>query len=85
VEKGYKVCFERITNLIKMLKTSEFQKTAAYRIKRIMKADLIIIDEIGYTPIEKREANLFFNLISETYEQTLLISPRIKTLSLGPK
>lgn len=73
VGKGYKVCFERITNLIKLLKTSEIQKTAAYRIKRIMKADLIIIDEIGYTPIEKREANLFFNLISETYEQTSLI------------
>lgn len=73
VRKGYKVCFERITNLIKLLKTAEIQKTAAYRIRRIMKADLIIIDEIGYTPIEKREANLFFNLISETYEQTSLI------------
>lgn len=73
VEKGYKVCFERVTNLMKLLKTSEIQKTSAYRIRRIMKADLIIIDEIGYTPIEKREANLFFNLISETYEQTSLI------------
>ncbi len=73
VEKGYKVCFERITNLMKLLKTSEIQKTSAYRIRRIMKADLIIIDEIGYTPIERREANLFFNLISETYEQTSLI------------
>ena len=38
-----------------------------------MKSDLIIIDEIGYTPIEKREANLFFNLISETYEKASII------------
>jgi len=38
-----------------------------------MKSDLIVIDEIGYTPIEKREANLFFNLISETYEKASLI------------
>ncbi|MGB6864241.1 MAG: IS21-like element helper ATPase IstB [Candidatus Aminicenantaceae bacterium] len=73
VEKGYKVCFERITNLIKLLKTADIQKTSEYRIKRIMKSDLIIIDEIGYTPIEKREANLFFNLISETYEKASLI------------
>lgn len=73
VEKGYKVCFERITNLIKLLKTAEIQKTSEYRIKRIMKSDLIIIDEIGYTPIEKREANLFFNLISETYEKASII------------
>lgn len=73
VEKGYKVCFERITNLIKLLKTAEIQKTSEYRIRRIMKSDLIIIDEIGYTPIEKREANLFFNIISETHEKLSLI------------
>jgi len=73
VEKGYKVCFERIANLIKLLKTAEIQKTSEYRIKRIMKSDLIVIDEIGYTPIEKREANLFFNLISETHEKVSLI------------
>jgi len=73
VEKGYKVCFERITNLIKLLKTSEIQKTSEYRIRRIMKSSAIIIDEIGYTPIERREANLFFNLISETYEKLSLI------------
>ena len=73
VEKGYKVCFERIANLIKLLKTSEIQKTSEYRIRRIMKSDLIIIDEIGYTPIERREANLFFNVISETYEKLSLI------------
>jgi DNA replication protein DnaC len=73
VEKGYKVCFERITNLIKLLKTSEIQKTSEYRIKRILKSDMIIIDEIGYTPIEKREANLFFSLVSETYEKASIV------------
>jgi DNA replication protein DnaC len=73
VEKGYKVCFERVTNLIKLLKTAEVQKTSEYRIRRIMKSDLVIIDEIGYTPIEKREANLFFNMISELYEKASVI------------
>jgi len=73
VEKGYKVCFERIANLIKLLKTAEIQKTSEYRIRRIMKSNLMIIDEIGYTPIEKREANLFFNLISEMHEKLSII------------
>lgn len=73
VEKGYKVCFERITNLIKLLKTSEIQKTSEYRIRRIMKSEAVIIDEIGYTPIEKREANLFFSLISEMYEKLSIV------------
>jgi len=73
VDKGYKVCFERVTNLIRLLKTAEVQKASEHRVRRIMKSDLIIIDEIGYTPIEKREANLFFNLISELYEKASLI------------
>lgn len=73
VESGYNVCFERISNLLKLLKNAEIQRTAAFRINRILKADLIIIDEIGYTPIERREANLFFNLISELYEKASVI------------
>lgn len=73
VEKGYKVCFERVTNLIKLLKTADIQKASEYRIRRIMKSNLVIIDEIGYTPIERREANLFFSLISEMYERVSLI------------
>jgi len=73
VDKGYKVCFERVTNLIRLLKTAEVQKASEHRVRRIMKSDLVIIDEIGYTPIEKREANLFFNLISELYEKASVI------------
>jgi DNA replication protein DnaC len=73
IESGYNVCFERISNLLKLLKNAEIQRTAAFRINRILKADLVIIDEIGYTPIERREANLFFNLISELYEKSSVI------------
>ena len=73
VEAGYTVCFERIVNLIKLLKTAEIQRTAGFRISRILKSNLVIIDEIGYTPIERKEANLFFNLISELYEKSSII------------
>lgn len=73
LEKGYQVCFERASNLIKLLKTSEIQRSSAFRINRIMKSSLLIIDEIGYTPIDRKEANLFFNLISELYERSSII------------
>lgn len=73
VEKGYVVSFERMTSLIKLLKTAEVQRNSLFRLNRIMKSDLVIIDEIGYTPIEKKEANLFFSLISEIYEKSSVI------------
>ena len=46
---------------------------SAFRLNRLLKSDLVIIDEIGYSPIEKREANLFFNLISEMYEKKSVV------------
>lgn len=73
VEKGYTVCFERVTNLMKLLKTAHIQRQADFRIKKILKANVFIIDEIGYTPIDKKEANLFFNLVSELYEKASIV------------
>ena len=73
IEQGYTVCFEKIVNLIKLLKTQEIQRTAGFRINRILRSDLLIIDEIGYTPIDRKEANLFFNLVSELYEKKAII------------
>ena len=41
--------------------------------KRTRKANLLIIDEVGYLPISAVEGNLFFQLISELQEQTSII------------
>lgn len=73
ITKGYKVCFERITSLIKLLKTKDIQRSSQFRLNRIMKSHVLIIDEIGYTPIDRKEANLFFTLISELYERASVI------------
>jgi len=73
INRGYKVCFEKIISLIKLLKSVEIQRKARFRINRLLKSDLVVIDEIGYTPIERKEANLFFNLISELYEKSSII------------
>ena len=73
ISKGYSVCFERVSSLMKILKTAEVQRTSGFRLQKILKSDLLIIDEIGYTPIERREANLFFNLVSEMYEKQSII------------
>lgn len=73
IGKGYSVCFERVTNLMRLLKTSQVQRSSEFRIRKILKSNLLIIDEIGYTPIDRKEANLFFNLIAELYEKSSII------------
>ena len=73
VEKGYKVSFVTMEELVRHLKIQASSSRSRQRIKRIKTSDLVIIDEIGFVPIFREEANLFFQLISVLYEQTSLI------------
>ena len=73
INSGYTVCFEKMVNLIKILDSSETERSAGFRLKNLKKAQLVIIDEIGYTPITRSQANKFFTFISDTYETTSLV------------
>ena len=73
INNGYTVCFEKMVNLIKILDAAESERNAGFRIKNIKKAQMIIIDEIGYTPISRAQANRFFTFISDTYETSSIV------------
>lgn len=73
INDGYTVCFEKMVNLIKILDTAETERAAGFRLRNLKKAQLIIIDEIGYTPISRSQANRFFTFISDTYESSSMI------------
>ncbi len=73
INSGYTVCFERMVNLIKILDQAETERSAGFRLKNIKKAQMIIVDEAGYTPISRSQANKFFTLISDTYETSSLV------------
>src|SRR5690606_6605413 len=34
---------------------------------------LLVIDEIGYLPFGREDANLFFNVVAQLYERTIII------------
>jgi len=73
IEQGYKVSFITMEKLIKLLKTEEISARARSKLRKIMNSDLLIIDEIGFQPITKLESNLFFQVISNLYEQRSVI------------
>ena len=60
-------------NLIHILKTQEISQRSAAKVKWIKNSDLLIIDELGYLPIGKIEANMFFQLVSQLYENTSVV------------
>ena len=57
-------CNDLITNLSNAFKENRLES----KIKFYCKYKLLIIDEIGYLPITKEEANMFFQLIAKRYE-----------------
>jgi len=73
INSGYTVCFEKMVNLVKILDTAETERAAGFRLRNLKKAQLLIIDEIGYTPITRSQANRFFTFISDTYETSSLV------------
>ncbi|EGQ18684.1 ISChy4 transposase [Sporosarcina newyorkensis 2681] len=73
IENGYQVSFISMDRLIYVLKTKEYTAKSKTRYKRIVKSDLIIIDDVMYMAYEPQEAHLFFQFIYELYDQAAFI------------
>ena len=56
-------------DLIQTLKKAYNENRLEARLKHFTKYKLLIIDEIGYLPVDKTGANLLFQLIAKRYEQ----------------
>ena len=74
VMRGIKVRFISAADLMLQLATAKKQDRLDYYLKRsILTPKLLVIDEIGYLPFGRAEANLFFNVIAKRYENGSVI------------
>jgi len=67
--------------LITQLNRAQYENKLAVKLKTLSKYKLLIIDEVGYLPIDKQGANLFFQLISKRYEKSSIILTSNKSFS----
>ena len=61
--------FIKCNDLIMNLKRAKLENRLEARLKHYSKYKLLIIDEIGYLPIDREDAKLFFQLIDLRYEK----------------
>ncbi len=61
--------FIKCNDLIMNLKRAKLENRLESRLKHYSKYRLLIIDEIGYLPIDREDAKLFFQLIDLRYEK----------------
>jgi DNA replication protein DnaC len=73
-QRGWKVRFTTAADLVVLLAAAQRQdrwKEALHRLVNVHK--LLIIDEIGYLPMDRDQANLFFQVIAKRYERGSVI------------
>ena len=67
--------------LIEQLKKAHFENRLPDKLKALSRYKLLIIDEIGYLPMDIQGANLFFQLIARRYERVSTIFTSNKPFS----
>jgi len=73
VEQGHSVRFTTATALLATLGKAESEGNLGDKLTEYSKPRLLIIDELGYLPFERRSSHLFFQLVNRRYERGSLL------------
>jgi DNA replication protein DnaC len=67
VENGFSVAFYRLDDLLHAMKQDADVPPQRLRRKKYLNVSLLVIDEVGFQPMSRAEASLFFRLVSYRY------------------
>ena len=83
--KGISVLFSPAVDIINSLSCTSAQMNLDKAIKKYTLPKLLVIDELGYLPIDKLGANLLFQVISKRYETGSIILTSNRAFKEWPK
>ena len=79
-QAGISIYFTNMDDLITKLK-KDHEEGRPGKGRSYYKSSLVIVDEVGYTPISREECNLFFRFIANRYERSSTIITSNKAFS----
>ena len=71
--KGHTVLFTSAIDIVNNLVSAQHAGVLKQELKKYLKSALLVIDELGYLPIDKIGADLLFQIISQRYEQGSIV------------
>lgn len=80
-KSNHSTYFVNCNDLIQILKKAYLQNRLDDKLKTLAKYKLLIIDEVGYLPIDIEAANMLFQLINKRYEKNSTIITTNKPFS----
>lgn len=66
--RRFRVLFTRAADLVRNLREARDDRTLGQLHRRLQRADLLVVDELGFVPFDRVGGELLFNLLSERYE-----------------
>jgi DNA replication protein DnaC len=72
-EKGISVRFTRVVDMINTLTTAQINGTLERTLRQYTNPQLLLLDELGYLPIDKRGADLLFQVVAARYESGSIV------------
>jgi DNA replication protein DnaC len=85
VEHGFGVVFYRLEELLAMLRRDAELPPTRLRRKKYISTSLVIIDEVGFDPMTRQEASLFFRLVSHRYQRGSILITTNKGIKDWPE
>jgi DNA replication protein DnaC len=78
-ERQFTVRFTRVVDMLNELTTAHINGTLRKALRPDTRPDLLLLDELGYLPIDKRGADLMFQVVAARYERgsTVVTTNRI--------
>ena len=73
VEAGYSVLFLTLESLMTRLLKAQHENRLERSLQQLGYPKVLIVDEIGYLPLSREDASLFFRLVARRYEHGSLI------------
>jgi DNA replication protein DnaC len=67
-ERGYSVRHTRVVDMINQLTTAQIKGRLGSMLRSYVRPSLLLLDELGYLPIDKRGADLLFQVVAARYE-----------------
>ena len=68
-QHGYRVAFATAQEWVSRLEAAQDRNQLEAELRRLERYHLLIVDEVGYLPLERQAANLLFALVSRRYER----------------
>ena len=85
VENGFSVSFFRLEELLMQLRRDADLPPSRLRRRKYLSSALVIIDEMGFEPMDRQAASLFFRLVSYRYGRGSLLITTNKGIQDWPE